>query len=175
MSIWPASPSVKGASKLLSWFWPTFSGALVNNATVSTLLLKSFAGKKRFSRGVLANTARFLRFFSLETLPFFAPDGITDLDIALAFCRPNSSTAISLSALSFDKSTDQKLFLTEHAITNVLTSFIYLWRNARIVDIGRKVRYPLLWRAKAAVRLWLPPDGTRSYGIIDTKQQPQQN
>jgi len=47
----------------------TFSGALVN-ATVLTSLLKSFAGKKCFSRGVLANTGRFLRFFSLETLPF---------------------------------------------------------------------------------------------------------
>jgi len=44
--------------------WPTFSGALVN-ATVLTSLLKSFAGKKCFSRGVLiANTGRFLRFFS---------------------------------------------------------------------------------------------------------------
>jgi len=141
MSIWPASLSVKGALKLLSWFSPTFSGALVN-ATVSTLLLKSFAGKKRFSRGVLINIARFLRFFSLETLPFFAPDGITDFGITLAFCRPNSSTAISLSALSFDKSTDQKLFLTEHVITNGLTRFICLWcSSARIVDIGRKVRY----------------------------------
>jgi len=173
MSIWPASLSVKGALKPLSWFSPTFSGALVN-ATVSTLLLKSFAGKKRFSRGVLANTARFLRFFSLETLPFFAPDSITDFGIALEFCRTNSSTAISLSALSFDKSTDQKLFLTEQAMTNGLTSFICLWCNARIVNIGRKVRYPL-WRAKVAVRLWLPPDGTRSYGIVDTIQQPQQN
>jgi len=28
---------------------------------------------------------------------------------------------------------------------------------------------------KVAVRLRLPPDGTRSYGIIGTKQQPQQN
>jgi len=26
-----------------------------------------------------------------------------------------------------------------------------------------------------AVRVRLPPDGTRSYGIIDTKEQPQQN
>jgi len=26
-----------------------------------------------------------------------------------------------------------------------------------------------------AVRLRLPPDGTRSYGIIDTKPQPQKN
>jgi len=28
---------------------------------------------------------------------------------------------------------------------------------------------------KVAVRLRLPPDGAKSYGIIDTKQQPQQN
>ena len=35
--------------------------------------------KKRFSRGVLANTVRFLRFFPLEILRFFAPDGITEL------------------------------------------------------------------------------------------------
>jgi len=48
MSIWPASPSVKGASKLMSWFSPTFSGALVN-ATVLTLLLKSFDEKKNVS------------------------------------------------------------------------------------------------------------------------------
>jgi len=40
--------------------------------------------RKRFSRGGLANTARFLRFFFLETLPFLAPDGITDFGIALA-------------------------------------------------------------------------------------------
>ena len=48
--------------------------------------------KKRFSRGVLADTARFLHFFSLETLPFWGPDGIADFGIAqakhcnLAFC-----------------------------------------------------------------------------------------
>jgi len=119
----------------MSWFSPTFSGALVN-ATVSTLLLKSFAGKKRFSRGVLANTARFLRFFSWETLPFFAADGITDFGIALAYKHCNF-----VSALSFYKSTNQKLFLTEHAITCGLTSFICLWCNARIVAIGGKVRF----------------------------------
>jgi len=45
---------------------------------------KSFAGKKRSSRGVSANTAGFLRFFSSETLPFLAPDGITEFGIALA-------------------------------------------------------------------------------------------
>ena len=63
--------------------WPTFSGVLVNT-TVLMLLLKSFVGKKCFSRGVLANTARFLRFYSLETLPFLAADGITDFGIAQA-------------------------------------------------------------------------------------------
>ena len=83
VSMWPASLSVKGGSKLMSWFSSTFSGALVN-ATVLTFVLKRFAGKKHFSGGVLANTGRFLRFFSLETLPFLAPDGITNSGIALA-------------------------------------------------------------------------------------------
>jgi len=79
MSIWPANLSAKGASELMSWFSSTFSGALVDT-TVLTLLLERFADKKkRFSRGVLANTVRFLRFFPLEILRFFAPDGITEL------------------------------------------------------------------------------------------------
>jgi len=39
------------------------------------MLLKSFAEKKRFNHGVLANTARFLRFFSSETLLCLAPEG----------------------------------------------------------------------------------------------------
>jgi len=47
MSIWPASLSVKVVSKLMSWFSPSFSGFLIN-ATVLTLLLESFAGKKTF-------------------------------------------------------------------------------------------------------------------------------
>jgi len=45
MSIWPASLSVKDASKLMPLFSPTFSGALIN-ATALTLLLESFSGKK---------------------------------------------------------------------------------------------------------------------------------
>jgi len=45
MSIWPARLSVESASKLMSWFSPTFSGALVN-ATALTLLLEGFAGKQ---------------------------------------------------------------------------------------------------------------------------------
>ena len=40
--------------------------------------------KKRFSRGVLGNTARFFRILSIETFPFLAPDDITDFCIALA-------------------------------------------------------------------------------------------
>ena len=51
---------------------------------IFTLLLESFAEKKWFSHGVLANTAKILRFFSLETLPFSAPDGIKEFGIALA-------------------------------------------------------------------------------------------
>jgi len=65
-------------------------------------VLESFAGKIRFSRGVFANTARSLCFFSLEILSFLTPDGITDFGIALAtYCN-------LVSALSFYKSTDQK-------------------------------------------------------------------
>jgi len=48
------------------------------------LLLERFAEKKRFSRGVLANIARFLRFASFGTLRFLAPEGITNSGIALA-------------------------------------------------------------------------------------------
>jgi len=58
------------------------------------------------------------------------------------------NTVISLFALSFYKSIDQKPFLAEHAITcgvNGLASFIRLWCNARIVAIGRKVDFhPML-------------------------------
>ena len=44
MSIWPAKLSVKVVSKIMSWFSPSYSGALVN-ATALTLLLESFARK----------------------------------------------------------------------------------------------------------------------------------
>jgi len=109
MSIWQASLSAKGASRLMSWFPPAFLGTLVN-ATVLTLLLISFAEKKRFNRGVLADTARFLRFFSLETLSFLAPDCITNFGIALA-------KHCNIALWSFvSKISDQKHFLTEHAI-----------------------------------------------------------
>jgi len=110
MSIWPASLSVKDASKLMSWVSATFSCCLVN-ATVWTLLLKSFAGKKRFSRGVSANTARFLRFFSLDILAFLSVDGITDFGIALA---KHCNLIFCSSVLQIDWS---KPVLTDHAIT----------------------------------------------------------
>ena len=45
-----------------------FRGALVN-ATALTLLLEILL-EKRFSRGVIANTARSLRFFFFEALRF---------------------------------------------------------------------------------------------------------
>jgi len=54
------------------------------NATASMLLLESFAGKKRFCRRVSANTARFLRLASLQTLRIFDPEGIANFCIALA-------------------------------------------------------------------------------------------
>jgi len=100
--------------------------------------------------------------------------GITDFGIALAL-----NTAISFSALSFCKSTDQKPFLTEDAITcgvNGWSSFIWLWCNARTVAIG-KVRFHHMPHdeTKVAVRLRLPQDSARSCGTIDSKQQPQQN
>jgi len=46
--------------------------------------LQSFGGKKTFSGGVLANTARFLRFFLLRNFAIFSSDGIIDFGIALA-------------------------------------------------------------------------------------------
>ena len=46
--------------------------------------LKALVNKKRFSREVLANTARFLRFTSLQTLRILALEGIANFGIALA-------------------------------------------------------------------------------------------
>ena len=86
-------------------------------------------------RPVLANTARFSRFFSLRNFAIFSYWGIADFGIALAKHRN------LVSALSFYKSSDQKPFLTDHAITCGLTSFICLWCNARIVAIGGKVLF----------------------------------
>jgi len=59
-----------------------------------------------------------------------------------------------------------------------LTCFICLWCNKNSSQ-RRKSAFPpyvtLYDETKGAVRLRLPPDSTRSYGNIDTKQQPQQN
>jgi len=66
------------------------------------LLLQSFGEKKRFSGGVLANAARFLRFFLLRSFAIFSSDGITDFGIALAkhcklaFCCCNLSGGVAL-------------------------------------------------------------------------------
>jgi len=98
--------------------------------------LKALVKKKSFNGGVLADTARFLRFFLLRNFAIFSSDGITDFGIApakhckLVFC----SFLLQIDWL--------KPFLTEHAMTrgvNGLTSFICLWCNARIVAIWRKV------------------------------------
>ena len=164
--------SVKGDWKLMSWFSPTFLGALVN-VTVLTLLLKSSAEKKTFQSRRLANSARFLRFFSLETPPFLAPDGITDFGIALAkHCK-------SLSALLFYKSTDQTPFMTEHALTcgvNGLVSFICLWCNAAI---GRKLRFqhtlPFMTKQMSQFGGGYLQSAQEVTESFDTKQQPQPN
>jgi len=134
----------------MSLFLPTFLGAPVN-ATVLTLLLKSFAEKKRSSLGVSANIAVSCIFSPLR---FLVADGITDFGIAqakhcnLVFC----SFVLQLDWL--------KSFLTEHALhaitcgVNGLTSFIRficLWCNTRIVAIARKVYFHHklpLWRNK---------------------------
>ena len=99
MSIWPPNLNVKGASKLVSWFF--------------TYIFRCSGWRHRL------------------------------LLMALQISASRSlNTAFSLSALPCYKSTDQKPFLIEHAITcgvSGLTSFICLWCNARIVAIGRKV------------------------------------
>jgi len=46
--------------------------------------LKALLKKKQFSRKVLTNTARFLRFASLQTLRILAPEGIANFGITLA-------------------------------------------------------------------------------------------
>jgi len=121
MSIWPPRLSVKDVSKLMSWFSPSFSNALVN-ATASKLLLESFAGK---SDSVAA--------FQL-TLPdpgvFIAPDGIADFGIAQAIhCNHVCYSFV----LRIDW---LKPILTDYAIicsVNGLRNFICLWCNTTIV------------------------------------------
>ena len=102
------------------WFPPKFSGALVNT-TALTLLLENFA-KKRFSREVLANTGRFLRFASLQTLRILATEGIANFGIALA-------KHCNLVFCSFVLQIDWwKPFLTEHASHMVQMAWHYHFR-----------------------------------------------
>ena len=70
MSIWPASLSAKGASKLMSWFSSTFSGALVN-ITVLTLLIESFAEKKTFQSRRFSEHCQILVLFLLRNFAIF--------------------------------------------------------------------------------------------------------
>jgi len=76
MSIWPASRLLKVLRNLCRAFQLHFQPLF------QRCCLKALLKKNHFSRGVLANTARFLRF--VETLLYSAPDGITDFGIALA-------------------------------------------------------------------------------------------
>jgi len=52
--------------------------------------LKVLLEKKRFSREVLAYTARFLHFASLETLRFLAPEGRRGFTIRLKRLKPRA-------------------------------------------------------------------------------------
>ena len=129
-----------------------------------------FCKKKRFSRGVLANTARSLPFF-LEALPFsWAPDGITDFGIA-QFRHCN------LVCCSFVLRIDLlKRFLTDHATTcgataNGLNNFICAWCNTTIVTFGRKVRFHHTLPSSTKQRFSSAAATSRLYqkfGIIDT-------
>jgi len=130
MSIWLTRLSVKGASKLMLWFSPAFSGVLVNATALAYCCCLKVLLKKHFSHCDLANTARSLHFFSLETLRFLAADGITDFGIAL-------DKHCNLVSCSFVLQIDWlKPLSVNHAITcgvNGLTSFICrALRNATI-------------------------------------------
>jgi len=62
--------SAKGASKLMSWFSSTFSGALVNT-TVLALLLESFAEKKKVSVARFSEHCQILALFLLRNFAIF--------------------------------------------------------------------------------------------------------
>jgi len=71
MSTWSATLGVKAASKLVSWFSPTWCSGQRHCFNVAAW---KFCCKKRFSLGVLADIAGSLRIISLETLRFLAPE-----------------------------------------------------------------------------------------------------
>jgi len=76
----------------------------------------------------------------------------------------------------FAKTSDIRNF-SQNIRSDVKTSEVATL-NARIVAIGGKVRFhhnlPFLTKHKPPFGC-RPPDRTRNYRIIDTKQQPQQN
>jgi len=107
-------------------------------------VLRSFAERKTFRSRRLANTASFLHFFSLQTLPFLAPDGITDFGIALA---KHCNLAFCFFVLQINWS---KTFF-DRTKQNGLSKFICSWCNASILAIGKKCVSTLcstLWRNK---------------------------
>ena len=79
MSIWPASRECERCFKTYVVIFIYIFRCSGSHHCFNVAAWKLCWKKKRFSRGVLANTVRFSRFFILETLRFFAPDGITEL------------------------------------------------------------------------------------------------
>ena len=110
--------------------------------------------KKRFCRGLLANTARFLRISSLQTLRILAPEGIAQFGIALA-------KHCTLVFFSFVLQIDwwKPYRRNTHSMWCKwldITTFMCLRCNTTMVAIGRKVRFHhtlCLWETKVTIRL----------------------
>ena len=168
MSIWPARLSVKLVSKLMSWFLPEFSGALINATALKRCCLKVLLEKAIESRRFCQH-CQILAFVLLRSFGLFvAPDGITVTGFGIALAKH-----CNLVFCSFVLQIDwiKKTFLTEHAIAcgiNGLASFICLWCHTTIVATIRKVyfhhiRYPL-WENKGPQFGWANSRWHKSYG-----------
>jgi len=75
-----------------------------------------------------------------------------------------------------------QIVLLQYRAKPYLLGFQNLGCHCKILEchFDAQTRLKKYWVAlydetKVAVRLGLPPDGITNYGIIDTKQQPQQN
>ena len=138
---------------------PTYSCVLINALLQLTVAAWKFCWKKTIQ------SRRFSQHYQILALRISAADDITDIGIVLA-------KQCNLISCSFVLHIDWlKPFLTDHAIPcgiNGLTNFIcLLWWNAMIVTIEKKVRFyhtlPFITKQRVAVRLRLPPDGTRVF------------
>ena len=149
----------------MSWFSPSFSGALVN-ANALTLMLESFAGKSD-SVTAFKLTLPDPCVFLLKSFAFFiAPDGITGFGIVLA-------EHCNLVSYSFILRIDWlKHFLKDHAMTcgvNGLKSFICLWCNTSIGTIGKeRFHHTLLFMTKQRCSSAATSRLHQKLGIIDT-------